>query len=187
MKNPGGYIMVDCEELDLTGGSTPQTVSGLYQKCEKAMKTGKQIQLCNCVFGEGISVTPISAMLNENDGDIVATTATLQIWISEDDSVLIVDSAVIDPLEIITQPQDVTGAIGTLATFTVAANYTSVAYQWQYFSNDGWKEASTGTGSNSDEYSIEITALRDGRKYRCVVTRGTESVESDEATLTVAT
>lgn len=187
MKNPGGYIMIDCAGLDLTGGSTAQTITGLFQMCKKAMETRKQVQLCNCVSGTGVSVTPISAALNANGEDIVVTAATLQLWISSDDSVLIVDSAVIDPLAIIIQPQDVTGALGTTATFSVVANYTSVAYQWQYFSNDGWKDASTGDGANTDEYSLEITAARDGRRYRCIVTRGTESVVSDEATITVAT
>lgn len=93
MKNPGGYIMVDCKGLDLLKGSTPQTITGLYQKCRKAMATGKQVQACNCIWGSGLDVTPIDVLMNMQGDDVVATASTLQIWITSSDVVTIVNMA----------------------------------------------------------------------------------------------
>ena len=93
MKNPGGYIMVDCTGLDLTKGSTPQTITGLYQKCLKAMATGKQIRACNCIWGEGLDVTPIDVLMLMQGDYAVATASTLQIWVSSSDVVTISNMA----------------------------------------------------------------------------------------------
>ena len=85
----GGYILVDCEGLDLLKGSTPQTISGIRKKVEDAMATGKPVVAANCVWGDGVSVTPVSVMLIELGDYIIATSATLQIWISKQDVITI--------------------------------------------------------------------------------------------------
>lgn len=88
--NKGGYIMVDCEGLDLTKGSTPQTITGIYEKFQKAKKTGKEIRACNCTWGTGIDVTPISVMATQVDATtVICTVATLQVTITSSDVVTI--------------------------------------------------------------------------------------------------
>lgn len=85
----GGYILVDCEGLDLLKGSTPQTITGIRKKVEDAMATGKEIRACNCIWGEGVAVTPISVLCVELGDYVIATASTLQIWISKQDVVTI--------------------------------------------------------------------------------------------------
>lgn len=89
----GGYILVDCKKLDLTLGSTPQTIDGLYESLERAMSTGKEIIATNCIWGDGLDVTPISilACTPAGEGTIVATACTLQVWVTDEDSVTIVN------------------------------------------------------------------------------------------------
>lgn len=88
--NNGGYVMVDCEGLDLTKGSTPQTITGIYEKVQKAMKTSKEILACNCIWGTGLDVTPISVMVIQTDATTVTCTAsTLQIIITSSNVITI--------------------------------------------------------------------------------------------------
>ena len=89
--------------------------------------------------------------------------------------------AVDEALKIITQPKDVKAAEGEQVTFTVAANKADATYQWQW-SKDGstWRNCTSG-GFNTNTFSFAMKATLDGRKYRCVVTSGSESLESDAA------
>lgn len=88
--NKGGYVMVDCEGLDLIKGSTPQTINGIYEKVQKAMKTGKEIRACNCTWGTGLDVTPISVMAIQIDATtVICTAATLQVIITSSDVITI--------------------------------------------------------------------------------------------------
>lgn len=89
MRN-GGYVMVDCEGLDLIKGSTPQTITGIYEKVQKAMKTGKEILACNCVWDTNLDVTPISVMaIQINPTTVICTAATLQVIITSSDVITI--------------------------------------------------------------------------------------------------
>ena len=88
--NKGGYILVDCTGLDLTKGSTPQTITGIYEKVQKAMKTGKEIRACNCIWGTGLDVTPISVMAIQIDSTtVICTASTLQIIVTTSDVITI--------------------------------------------------------------------------------------------------
>lgn len=85
----GGYIMVNCEGLDLLKGSTPQTVTGLYAACQTAMKTGKLICAYNCTWGV-LPVTPIPVFLIQiNESQVIGTASTLQIIVGNNDTVTI--------------------------------------------------------------------------------------------------
>lgn len=89
MKIPNGYIMVDCTGLDLTKGSTPQTITGLYQKCINACNTGKPIYCVNSVWGSDGAVTPIEVFIIQFDGYVIATASTLQVIVTSSDVVTI--------------------------------------------------------------------------------------------------
>lgn len=90
----GGYVMVDCGGLDLTTGSTPVTIDGIYQRAADAMKTGKPIVAENLVYGSGNPLTPVECFgWVAEDGTIIMVSATIHVHISEDDSVITVDVA----------------------------------------------------------------------------------------------
>ena len=81
-------------------------------------------------------------------------------------------------------PQDVSGAAGSTATFTVTAIGTgTLTYQWQTLSGGAWSNIS---GATSATYSVTIAPALDGTEYRCVVTDGNNiQTASLPATLTV--
>ena len=93
---------------------------------------------------------------------------------------------VTEQLKITTQPADYTGAVNSTAKFTVEATGDGLSYQWQYSDNGGktWLASSLKTAT----YSAKLTAEKDGRMVRCIVTdQYGNSVTSDAAKMTVAT
>ena len=90
-------------------------------------------------------------------------------------------------LRIVANPEDVEGAAGENAVFTVVAEGTGLSYQWQYANADSsvWR-ASSMSGSDTPEITVPIASYRDGQKYRCVVTdRAGNSVTSESAAITI--
>ena len=85
---------------------------------------------------------------------------------------------------ILTQPQNVTAAVGETAKFTVTASGTDLTYQWQYNNGSGWNN-STQSGCHTATLRVPVTAARDGQKYRCVIIGESDSLVSAAATLTV--
>ena len=73
-------------------------------------------------------------------------------------------------LVILQQPENVTGKIGSTATFEVKAEGDGITYQWQYCNSGSstWKNSSM-TGSTTNKIEVTITKGRIGQKYRCVL------------------
>lgn len=89
--NPG-YAMIDLTGLDLTLGSTEQTVNGLYAQLKKGIASGKEMVGFNAIWGTGVPMTPISFFAIEYSTTlIIATASTLQIYITNADKVTIVN------------------------------------------------------------------------------------------------
>ena len=83
------------------------------------------------------------------------------------------------------QPEDVLAAAGEQVTLHVAAEGSSISYQWQWSSNGTtWKNC-TSAGSTTDTFGFKMSATLDGRQYRCVLTVDGEMVISDAATITL--
>lgn len=85
----GGYVMIDCTGLDLTKGSTEQTINGLYNKVQTAMKSNKPIYAYNAIWGTGKPITPIQVFVIQFDGYVICTSSTLQIILTSSDVVTI--------------------------------------------------------------------------------------------------
>lgn len=85
----GGYVMIDCKGLDLTKGSTEQTISGIYPRLQACMETGKPIFANNCVWGTDGGITPIAIMAIQFPGYVIATASTLQIVVTESNVITI--------------------------------------------------------------------------------------------------
>jgi hypothetical protein len=78
------------------------------------------------------------------------------------------------------QPQSITVYVGTAATFSVGAD-GATSYQWQ-------RNGATISGATASSYTLATTTVNDtGATFRAVVTNGSGSVTSNEATLTVTT
>lgn len=86
----GGYIMIDCEKLNLLAQSS-QTISGLYAKCKKAIDANKPIYAHNCEYGEGVPLTPIHVFAINEAGTLILTASILQIRIASNDAVTIMN------------------------------------------------------------------------------------------------
>lgn len=78
----GGYVMVDCAGLDLIKGSTPQTITGLYERVKTAMKANKPIYAFNAVWDTQGLVTPVQTFAIDFEDYIICTASTLQIVIT---------------------------------------------------------------------------------------------------------
>ena len=89
---------------------------------------------------------------------------------------------------ITTQPQSVTAAAGTTATFTIAASGDGLNYQWQYCANESgaWVDSSATSGKTKT-YTVNARAAIDGYQYRCKVSNSAGTVYSSIVTLTVVT
>lgn len=86
----GGYIMIDCTGLDLTKGTTSQTVEGIYQRVKSALTHNKPLFANNAIWGNGKPVTPIQVFaIDFGDSGIICTASTLQVVIAPDDSIII--------------------------------------------------------------------------------------------------
>jgi glucose/arabinose dehydrogenase len=80
---------------------------------------------------------------------------------------------------ITSQPQNVSGAPGTRATFTVGASGSApLGYQWQ-------KNGVNIGGATASNYVLASVTAADAGQYRAVVTNGVGSATSNAATLTV--
>lgn len=89
-------------------------------------------------------------------------------------------------LYFLTNPADYVGAVGDTAIFNVSSCGSDVLHQWQFYDeeSDQWK-SSTQDGNKTDTLFVPITAARNGKRYRCMITSGSTSVISSEATLSV--
>ena len=85
----GGYINIDCSGLDLTKGSTEQTITGLYQTVKSAFKANKPIFAYNAISGTNGIVTPIQVFIVDFGTYFVCNTSTLQIKVTNQDKVTI--------------------------------------------------------------------------------------------------
>lgn len=89
----GGYYLVDCEGLDLTT-SVKVTKAGWWDKAKKALASNKPLVCCNCVYGTGKKVTPVTCFgWYINSSTIVIVGATLHIQIDSDNGVVVQDVA----------------------------------------------------------------------------------------------
>ena len=90
------------------------------------------------------------------------------------------------PLIIETQPEDVSGAAGEMATFTVAAEGSGLKYQWQTLKNGAWTNCSVNDGAKTDTLTLAIKDSRNDSKYQCVITdKNGATVTTETVTLTV--
>ena len=79
-----GYTMIDCHGMNLLGGSTPQTIAGIYDKLVESLKYNKAVYAHNCNYGTGHPMTPIAVMaMREDEHTIIATSSILQIIVTD--------------------------------------------------------------------------------------------------------
>ena len=88
------------------------------------------------------------------------------------------------PIEITSQPSNVTASAGSSATVSVKATGDGLKYQW-YYRNAGSSSWKTGS-STSSSYTFDVTEARDGRQIYCKITDAHGQVlKSKTVTLTV--
>lgn len=85
---------------------------------------------------------------------------------------------------ITSQPSARTVGVGHTASFSVTATGQSLSYQWQY-SDDAGSTWSNLSGKTSSSYSVTASTSINNRRFRCVVTNDSGSVNSSSAKLTV--
>ena len=95
------------------------------------------------------------------------------------DAVKMIESTVA-PLTVATQPEDFTGAIGSMVKFTAAAEggVAPYTYQWEFrkSANGAFAETKTLTGATTDTLTVEFTLARKTYEFRCKITDATGAV-----------
>ena len=93
-------------------------------------------------------------------------------------------------VKITVQPVNYVGALGSKATFTVAASGTGLTYQWQWSRDNGatWANSSSSfEGYRSASMKVPITEARNNYLYRCKVTDSSgATATSNAAKLTIS-
>ena len=88
----------------------------------------------------------------------------------------------VSTINILKQPVDYTGMIGSQAAFSVVAQGTGLSYQWQYYAGGKWNNF----GANKPTTSLTVSNTHNGMKYRCIVKDSSgNSVTSNEATISI--
>ena len=89
----GGYLLVDCEGLDLTS-DTKVTKTGFWKKAQAALAADKPLVFQNCIYGTGKPVSPVTGFgWYLSATSIVMVGATLHIIIDSEDGVIVQDVA----------------------------------------------------------------------------------------------
>lgn len=92
MYNPGFYFL-DGGSIDLSS-SSPQSISGSWNRTVTAIETGKPIFAYNTKYGTGKPLTPVPVFAwYLSSTSIVIVGATLHIIVSNDDSCVVQDVA----------------------------------------------------------------------------------------------
>ncbi len=92
----------------------------------------------------------------------------------------------IDEVNIVKQPEDLTCEPGEMATFSVEAEGEGLKYQWQVFKNGAWTNCSVKDGAKTPVLTLEAKESRDESRYKCIITdKYGYSYESAEASLFV--
>lgn len=93
MISKGGYVLVDCSGLDLTQTSAT-SLSGIWNKAKNALASGKPIVASNCIYGEGVAVSPVTCFgFYLASDEICIVGATLHIHITDNDKYRVLDVA----------------------------------------------------------------------------------------------
>lgn len=92
----------------------------------------------------------------------------------------------LQPVTILTQPENYVGKIGDTASFTVVAAGEGLNYQW-YYSKDGEKWSKSGVDSaQTATLSIRLIESRNGQMYKCTITdAGQNTVTTDVVTMSI--
>lgn len=83
-----GYIIIECTGIDMLSEES-QSLTGLYERVQEAIKSGKPIYATGLTWGEQGTISPIEIFTVQFDGYVVCTASTIQIIVASDDSVTI--------------------------------------------------------------------------------------------------
>lgn len=86
-----GYIMIDCKGFDILSKSAV-TIDGLFDRLTEAMKTGKVV-IAHNLECDGGKTSPCPVFVTKPDARYCCTAGTLQIWVTNEDSVSVVNLA----------------------------------------------------------------------------------------------
>jgi hypothetical protein len=133
-----------------------------------------------------VTVTNLVAGVNTIAVEVHQSGATsTDIVFGSDVTLLGVDSVIIPQVQITTQPQSRTNAVGTTATFSVTATGGSpLRYQWRR-NGQNISSASNPSATNATLVLTNVQSSDNGSVYTVVVTDPVSSATSSGATLTV--
>jgi hypothetical protein len=184
------YTMPDSDEAvtvsatfnysgELTISSQPQNFEGLIGETAtfEVVAQGKDLTYQWQVYKSGVwkntslagyNTSKLSVeVLSSRDGmkfHCVVTDSNGASITSEEAAITVSAGAI----NITSEPEDFSGPVGSVATFTVTAEGENLKYQWQVYKSGVWKNTSI-TGNNTSTLEAIITEGRNGMRFRCVI------------------
>ena len=119
----------------------------------------------------------------KSGGNVVSTDASYTFTVTGN---VTLQAVYTNALKITKQPQSVTVAAGESTTFSIVATGSNLAYQWYYRTTPtgSWKKSTSASGVTAN-YVVNVQDRHNGYQYYCEVKSGTNTLNSDIATLTV--
>lgn len=149
-------------------------------------------------IGDSLDISLVQVTLHNTDGTSEQVTdftiAETDLVLKDGSNIFVINyddltcelNVVVSSLTITKQPVDITANACESVQFSVDVIGTDITYQWQY-SSSGSTSWSDSAGETTNTLTVEALGVRNGRKYRCVVSNGDKTLTSNQATLTVVT
>ena len=162
---------------------TGRYISATYSNKTPAVGDTVDQSLINVTLTEADGTKQTISDFTITEADLILKAGINTFTINHDGLTCILSILVGTSLVITRQPENVTANACEYASFDIEATGTDMSYQWKYYTNNKWMDASTGAS-----LTVEALGVRNGRQYKCVVSDiFGNSVESNVATLTVNT
>ena len=138
--------------------------------------SGSNTDTFGFVMKEALNGRTYRCVITSGNNEITSDGAVITLKVPEE---------VPEEIEITAQPESVEAAVGENVTLHVEVNKEDASYQWQW-SKDGvaWRNC-TSSGAYTDTFGFVMKEALNNRLYRCVITSGTSSITSENATITI--
>ena len=186
----GGKLTIDNANIDVNMEDTRVPSSKSWAICGD--ETGERLVVRNSVIHAKANYAAISdfdGFMDLTGCNVVSPryAVTKRGNIYQSDGATFAKEAKISNLYIVNQPEScVTGAVGDYVTLTVTANRAGAKYQWQRYNRERskWENVSF-SGAQSSTMRFQVSEDMYSWRFRCVITSGSETINTDDVNLKV--
>ncbi len=186
----GGKLTIDNANIDVNMEDTRFPSSKSWAICGD--ETGERLIVKNSVIHAKANYAAISdfdGFMDLTGCNVVSPryAVTKHGNVYQSDGATFAKEAKISNLYIVNQPESrVTGAVGDYVTLKVTANRAGAKYQWQRYNRERsrWENVNF-SGAQSSTMRFQVDESMYSWRFRCVITSGSETINTDDVNLWV--